>query len=117
MAVPTPPTAGEPIAEAWGDVVHDAVVAMDIQAGKQQITIPSGAEVGVAVVFPRPFAAPPVVVIGTESAGGVNGRIVIARKSAITATGFTCWLQSSSGAAVAGSVTQTTDWIAYGPRA
>jgi len=117
MAVPTPPTAGEPIAEAWGDVVHDAVVAMDIQAGKQQITIGSTvAEVGVAVTFARPFAVAPTVVIGTESAGGTAGRQIIARKSAITTTGFTAWLQGTTGGA-ASAVTQTVDWLAYGPRA
>lgn len=117
MAVPTPPTAGEPIAEAWGDVVHDAVVAMDIQSGKQTMTLPSGqAEITTAITFPRPFASAPVVVLGPEGAGGVAGRPVFGRQSAVTTTGFTMTLQCATGAA-SGSVGQTTHWLAYGPRA
>jgi TRAP-type uncharacterized transport system substrate-binding protein len=89
---------------------------MDIQSGSVVQTLASGqAEIGQAVVFPRPFAAPPVVVLGTQSAGGTAGRIVFGRQSAITATGFTIWLQATGGAAA--NVTQTTTWLAYGPRA
>jgi hypothetical protein len=90
---------------------------MDIQSGKVQMTLAqNAAEIGVAVVFSRPFAAPPTVVVGTESAGGTAGRQTIGRKSAITETGFTAWLQNTSGGAAA-AVTQTVDWLAYGPRA
>jgi hypothetical protein len=92
------------------------VVAMDIQSGALQQTLASGqAEIGQAVVFARPFAAAPIVVLGTQSAGGTAGRIVFGRQSAITTTGFTCWLQGTGAAASA--VTQTTSWLAYGPRA
>ena len=116
MAVPARPVSGAVVEAAWGQVAHDAAVAMDIQFGTVQQTLASGqAEIGQAVTFPRPFASPPAVVLGTQSAGGVNGRIVFGRQSAITATGFTIWLQATGGAA--GAVTQTTSWIAYGPRA
>jgi len=116
MAVPARPVEGAPVDTVWGGVVHDTAVAMDIQSGTLQQTLASGqAEIGQAVTFARPFASPPVVVLGTQSAGGVNGRIVFGRQSAITATGFTLWLQATGGAA--GAVTQTTSWLAYGPRA
>jgi len=116
MAVPARPVAGALLDSAWGGLVHDAVVAFDIQSGTLQQTLASGqAEIGQAVTFARPFGAAPSVVLGTQSAGGVNGRIVFGRQSAITVNGFTCWLQATGGAA--GAVTQTTSWLAYGPRA
>lgn len=112
MAVPTPPTAGEPIAEAWGDVVHDAVVAMDLQYGTA-ITPATGSGVdtsNVSVVFPRPFASAPMVLAGSQAGG------FIAVASSITPTGFT--LTNSNRVQGAGSIGQRINtWFAYGPRA
>ena len=115
MAVPTPPTAGEPIAEAWGDVVHDAVVAMDIQSGVTNVSLAAQSEASVTVVFPRPFAAPPVICMGMPEIGGTTQRPVTAKWNSKTATQFGCLVQTGGGAITAGPF--PVNWIAYGPRA
>jgi hypothetical protein len=118
MAVPTPPTAGEPIAEAWGDVVHDAVVAMDIQQGYADISATSATVAGLAVTFPRAFAAgsvPSVITsIGGASSGTAGGNPWAPGHYGASPTGFTI----RASVATAQSVTNLRiHWIAYGPRA
>lgn len=115
MAVPTPPTAGEPIAEAWGDVVHAGVVAMDIQAGSVSLPFPNNAvSTSTPVTFPRPFASPPVVVatMGGPTTSGVNTSVGVAT---VTATNFALHAREVRESAINGSV--QCNWIAYGPRA
>lgn len=112
MTVPTAPAAGEPIAEAWGDVVHDSIVAMDIQVGEAVTpSTASGVDTSnVSVVFPRPFATPPIVLAGSKSGS------FIAVASNITTGGFT--LTNSFRTQGTGSHgARTNQWIAYGPRA
>jgi|1185.fasta_scaffold819523_1 hypothetical protein len=109
MAVPTAPAAGEPIAEAWGDVVHDMVVGRDIQSGSANIPNMTQADGIVNVVFPRPFAAAPNVITG----GAWAGMNVCAQQ--ITATGF-----QMAGRRMDASNTPITYpgyWIAIGTRA
>ena len=112
MAVPNRPTSGAPIETAWGDVAHDTIVAQDLQAGTA-VTPATGSGVdnsSIAVVFPRPFAAPPIVVATSQSNGFVVGA------SAITTTGFT--LNNANKSAGGGSLgARTNSWMAYGPRA
>jgi hypothetical protein len=111
MAVPTPPTAGEPIAEAWGDVVHDAVVAMEMQTGTAQVTMPSSATGQVTVTFPHPFASGPFVVCNIATGnrlwaiGAVNA----------TATSFVATVSHVDNVATSTVVAFT--YFAYGPRA
>lgn len=118
MAVPTPPTAGEPIAEAWGDVVHDAVVAQDIQAGIVSVPFANTGAVAQAVTFPRPFAAPPTVMLTGQWVSGVTGMggpVCSFQGGLPTTTGFTARIANQSGAAI--TTTVPVQWIAYGPRA
>jgi hypothetical protein len=112
MAVPTPPTAGEPVAEAWGDVVHDAVVAMDIQVGSLNITHSAQPSVSVAVTFPRPFASAPIVVASLDNAVSAS---MVPKVLTPTATGFTAISQDTGSTARTG--TTRYSWIAYGARA
>jgi hypothetical protein len=115
VAVPTPPTAGEPIAEAWGDVVHDAVVAMDIQVGRANVPINNSTSGSLAITYPRPFAAPPTVVamiVESNSGPGLAGHVQTPGGG--TAAGTTLRV---SGFASNLTVTLPVDWIAYGPRA
>ena len=63
MAVPARPVSGAPIDSAWGGVVHDAIVAQDIQHGKASVVLTAASEVGFTVTFARPFAAAPDVVV------------------------------------------------------
>jgi hypothetical protein len=110
MAVPTPPTAGEPIAEAWGDLVHDAVVAQDIQVGVG--TIAGGASSGtLAVVFPRPFAsAPKVFVSGTDANAGAQPMSC----TSITTAGFNAYARHRADSPMSA---MGFSWLAIGPRA
>jgi hypothetical protein len=115
MAVPTPPTAGEPIAEAWGDVVHDAVVAMDIQSGRASVAVNNSTQGTAVVTFPRPFAAPPTVlamIVENNSGPGLAGHVQTPSGTTAIATSLRV-----SGFASNITVTFPVDWIAYGPRA
>jgi hypothetical protein len=111
MAVPVAPAAGEPIAEAWGDVVHDAVVAQDIQHGVQNITISNANSGTVTVTFPRPFAAVPgiqvTVVIGSST--------LFAIASGLSAIAVDLRLIRKDEAVT--TVTAPVHWLAIGPRA
>lgn len=115
MAVPTRPAAGAPIESAWGSIVHDQVVALDIQSGVATLVPGSGALTGVLVItFPRPFAAVPLVVatcmdVGT---GSVNVNIgVVAR----TATTVSIGGRDVRETAITYNV--PVSWVAIGPRA
>jgi hypothetical protein len=110
MAVPAKPAAGAAIESAWGDIVHDEVVAQDIQAGVVTVAAASTPTGSAAVVFPRPFAAAPVVVV--TQAGGASGWY--SYSTGVTATGFTAVIAIRTGAA--GTTSVPVHWIAYGPR-
>jgi hypothetical protein len=110
MAVPNRPNAGGVVESGWGQVVHDEVVAQDIQAGSVTVAAASTPTGAAAVVFPRPFAAPPIVVV--TQAGGASGWYSYA--SGVTATGFNALIAIRTGAA--GSTSVPVHWIAYGPR-
>src|SRR4029079_4094042 len=115
MAVPTPPTAGEPIAEAWGDVVHDQVVAMEIQMGSFIATAPGGSTFADAgVVFPHPFAAgsKPTIML---TMGSIDPTAISAGHTNVTNAGFTCRIAKGNGNLSAFGWTVT--YLAYGPRA
>jgi len=116
MAVPARPTSGVPIETAWGQVAHDAAVAMDIQAGYVDITVSSATIAAAAVTFARPFATIPtiVVAVGGATAGTTGGNPWNAGFTQPTAAGFNMRMHN----AVAASVTNLRcHWIAYGPRA
>jgi len=113
MTVPVAPAAGEPIAEAWGDVVHDAVVAMDFQAGKFTASLPSsGTRFDTTVTFPRPFAGEPFV-----TAMALAGAVHIASGIGLaTANSVGIGIFRRDGA-VLSATSVTVYWQAYGPRA
>jgi hypothetical protein len=112
MAVPIAPTAGEPIAEAWGDVVHNTVVATDIQTGYVPISINNSQQGSAVVTFPRPFADNPVIVaMIISAAGGALGLLVQA--AAASATQVTLRLSTSATTTISGVGVM---WIAIGPR-
>lgn len=112
MAVPTRPVEGAPVDTVWGGVVHDGIVALEIQTGSVtgMASGAAGAIVSKAVVFPHPFAGVPVV--------AVNGSVPVGPSCAwavsVTASGFTyqtCRVDGGNGGFSAG------EYIAYGPRA
>jgi hypothetical protein len=111
MAVPARPVGGASIESAWGTVVHDAAVAMDMQAGGATVTVASGSG-STTVVFPRPFASAPIVVASVNQ----GATYYVANVGGISATSCQVVLrdirdaQSSSGP-------NLVTWIAYGPRA
>jgi hypothetical protein len=115
MTVPTRPADNAPVDTAWGDVVHDTIVANDVQSGVINMVFAASA-VGptVVVTFPRPFASVPIVVAtaGGVSAGGTNVNVGI---TALTTT--TVSLQGREVRETAISVTLPCQWIAIGPRA
>jgi hypothetical protein len=116
MAVPTAPAAGEPIAEAWGDVVHDAVVAQDIQQGT--VSFAGGGAVAyqdIVVTFPRPFSAPPIVMVSAVSGTTPPNNVFATVSSTPTVTQFTLRINRRDGANT--GFTCTGHWFAIGARA
>lgn len=111
MAVPARPVSGQPIATPWGGVVHDAIVAVDLQAGKTSLAF-STAQASKVVTFPRPFATPPIVVVSISNGVPTNSADYTARVDLVTATGFTLWFVASS----AWGITLEASWFAMGPR-
>jgi hypothetical protein len=118
MAVPARPVSGEPVASAWGNVVHDTAVVLDVQTGYVDLSGTSVTIVGSAVTFARPFAAgsvPAVITaVGGASAGTAGGNPWIPGHYGASATGFTI------RAAVAAAATVTNlriHWVAIGLRA
>ena len=112
MAVPARPISGNPIDSAWGQVAHDMAVAQDVQSGSFTLThTAANLSNQLAVVFPRPFAAPPMVVMAS-----VNFNYIATEAgNAATATGFTAQSKRVDGSAPTGTV--VVQWIAIGPRA
>lgn len=113
MAVPTAPAAGEPIAEAWGDVVHDQVVAQEFQFGRTRVTGTNAASQSLAVVFPHPYDAAaglPHVVVSVSAGSSV----FIAGSGSLSATGFTIIVFRRDGGVFTNPV--DVEWISYGKR-
>jgi hypothetical protein len=112
MAVPAKPAGGAPIESAWGSIVHDEIVAMEIQSGVVNcVHTNSQLSAVVPVTFPHAFAAPPVLVLGCDNynyGAGLSGAVP-------TAAGFNVATWRYSG--VQSAATVPVQWIAYGPRA
>jgi hypothetical protein len=112
MAVPTRPAAGGVVESAWGAIVHDTAVALDIQMG--YVLVPNGSSGSVSpqvsVVFPRPFAGVPALMLTTVNFNwfvGTNG-------NQPTATGFTMAVNRPGANSGQGCGVM---WLAIGPRA
>jgi hypothetical protein len=103
------------VATDWGQVAHDAVVAQDIQVGQVSVSLSAANQGSTALVFPRPFAGVPVVLLVVVStAGAALG--LIAQCNVTSTTGATIRLSTGSG----GNTTVSgvpVFWLAYGPRA
>lgn len=101
------PAAGAPIESAWGGQVHDAVEGM--QAGTVVISGITSSAAGVGtVVYPRPYATKPVVVISGPS----NVVIAGSDPTTQTVTGFNISAKRADGSGTAYS--GTFSWIAIG---
>jgi hypothetical protein len=112
MAVPLKPAAGGVVESAWGGIVHDEVVAQEIQAGVATIALNNQNSASLQVNFPHPFAAPPVVVVTVAA----NSTTLVAGIGVPSASGVGIYLfrkdeASTTAAGVA------VHWFAYGPRA
>jgi len=115
MAVPVAPAAGEPIAEAWGDVVHDSIVAMDLQSGSATATVTAGTNAAnVTVVFSRPFASAPNVI---ATVGPMVSNVFVCNVVSISATQVVLNALRKDETNQGSSVGIPVQWFAYGPRA
>lgn len=99
------PVSGAPIESAWGQQVHDQLEGL--QSGVATLAgITNTSTVTIAVTFPRPYVAPPVIALITGSV------VVHPAYSNLTATGVTLTARRTDGAA--GATTQPIYWIAVG---
>jgi hypothetical protein len=115
VAVPARPVAGAVVESGWGQVAHDTAVAMDIQAGTLSMSLSALPELSATVVFPRPFNAVPVVVLGTPEIGGTANRAIVAKHNGLSATQFGLVIQNVNGT-VTTQGPFVVHWLAYGPR-
>lgn len=111
MAVPARPASGAPIDSQWGGIAHDTAVAQDIQAGTASVVVSNAPSGSIAVTFPRPFAAPPTVVVAQNA----NTAGWFAYIGGVTATGFLAQVTTKAGNSATGTIPVT--WVAIGPRA
>jgi hypothetical protein len=114
MAVPARPVAGALLDAAWGQVAHDAAVAVDIQSGSANITVTASTQGSTVVTFPRPFASTPNVVatLGPSSSGAALS--YFPQLAAVSPTSVTLRL-SGGGSTTFGPV--AVQWVAIGTRA
>lgn len=114
MAVPTRPVSGQPIASAWGQVAHDAIVAQDLQAGVATVTAPGGtAAPTVTLVFPRAFGGVPTVVCVAYTGSGT----LTAFSQGPSATQVVLGVANATGAGSVAAGPVSVAWFAFGPRA
>ena len=100
------PVSGQPVASAWGDEVHDQLEG--IQTGKAGLAgVTSSVFPTAAIVFPRAYAVPPVVLLTTQYAAVSVGFSVLP-----TTAGFTLVGARNDGNASALSV--EVHWVAIG---
>ena len=104
-AIPIP-NSGEVVASSWGAAVAGA--HNGIQSGSVTVTAASGTG-SAAVVFPRPYSAPPMVVASVA----MGPSFFVAGVGAVTATGFNAVVRDIRDAQ-AGSGAQTVQWVAIG---
>lgn len=103
---PTRPASGEPVATSWGQAVHDAIEG--IQAGSANVVwAASSISNSITVTFPRPFAAPPNVVVAS---GHAHYSVSVL---SITATNMAMQGRRTDGTSQ--SVTIACNWLAVGP--
>jgi hypothetical protein len=113
VTVPNRPVSGAPIETAWGDVVHDSIVALDVQSGIVSVAIPvAAANGGTDITFARPFAAPPAVLATLNT--GVTSHFAFVLN--ITAAGCRVALQNKDAGTSILAATPV-GWLAIGPRA
>jgi hypothetical protein len=110
MAVPNRPAAGGVVESAWGDIVHDEVVAQEIQTGTFMANIAQNGSVQVPVTFPHPFASAAWVVVFAQISAAAGNRAYVSVQS-VTANGFDLGVGG-------GTAWNYSGWyLAYGPRA
>jgi hypothetical protein len=100
------PNSGEVVASSWGAAVAQA--HNGIQSGTVTTPAITSGSAFVAVTFPRPFSAPPVVV-----AVGPGNTVLYAQVGLITNTGFTAYIRDSRDSPPSGG-TAVINWIAVG---
>lgn len=100
------PVAGAAIASSWGDEVHDALEG--IQSGIATLPAAASPTSTLVVVFPRPYTAPPVVLMTPRDA---NGAAQVEAATSITATQFTAYQRHRSDANV---LAAAFSWVAIG---
>jgi hypothetical protein len=110
-AIPIP-NSGEVVASSWGAAV--AAAHNGIQAGQVPTTGVTGTFQNIQVTFPRPYSAPPIVVVGI---GNGTAALTTARyyalASVVTTTGFLATIQHADNLSAA--IPQNVlSWVAIG---
>lgn len=111
MSVPARPSAGGVVESGWGQVVHDAAVAQDIQAGTVTVAATGAPKGSTHVTFARPFAAAPAVLV-TQNA---NASGWFTATGPVTPAGFDASIFQRDGGD--GTTSFVVSWLAIGPRA
>ncbi len=111
MAVPARPIDGQPIDPVWGGVVHDAIVARDVQSGSGVLSFTASSISGIVnITFPRAFGSLPNVVL--TPMGGPH--YTAALTGWPSATGFS--VQGRRGDGASQTLSIEFAWLAIGAR-
>ena len=105
------PVSGEAIATAWGDEVHDAIEG--VQAGNATVVPVSSTAASVAIVFPRPYATPPIVVASMSGPAALLSDRYYALVANVTALGCTLYAKHADNTSAAIGALPIS-WVAIG---
>jgi hypothetical protein len=112
MAVPTRPADNGPVDTAWGDAVHDTVVAQDWQSGSVTLSWAASSLSGVVTVtFPRAFSSAVGVIVVVSV---LNVNFTVSVQAAPSASQVTIQGRRGDGSSQTTSI--VAHWIATGPR-
>jgi hypothetical protein len=96
----------------WRAMSTSKAAGKTVQAGGAAVAVTGASSASVAIVFPRPFSRPPVVMLGAPGSAIAGVPFIPVRVSDVTATGCTALFASLGGATASG--TAGFDWIAIG---
>jgi hypothetical protein len=101
-----------PLFSTWKVVSANRVSGRAIRAGEGTLVVADAQEGSVAIIFPEPFAAPPVVSIGALKTSVGGEYFLVTQVANMTASGCVVHFSALGGATATG--TAAFDWIAIG---
>ena len=100
------------LVSTWKAMSTSKAAGKTVQAGGGAVAVTGASSASVAIVFPQPFARPPLVMLGAPASAIAGVPFIPVQVSDVTETGCTAHFASLGGATASGSA--GFDWIAIG---